>query len=197
MPEAVTSGNLYLYADDATVYCIGSTVDEACNLLDNALDEINKWCITNSLKPHPSKCEVILLHRRSLTGLHTLWLPLVTLTLHGMSRKVAGYYHSPKPYMEETSHGIKVLVCCKLNLLKLKCSFLMRKSLLDLYFKVFFPSVTYGISIWENCGNMNYIKTLRALHCRAGRIILIYHGIHYQKWLWNLHNGTRSMICLN
>jgi len=30
MPEAVTSGNLYLYADDTTLYCIGSTVDEVC-----------------------------------------------------------------------------------------------------------------------------------------------------------------------
>ena len=27
MPEAVTSGNLYLYADDTTVRCIASTVD--------------------------------------------------------------------------------------------------------------------------------------------------------------------------
>jgi len=42
MPEAVTSGNLYLYANDTTVYCIGSTVDEACNLLNNALNELNK-----------------------------------------------------------------------------------------------------------------------------------------------------------
>ena len=42
LPEAVTSRNLYLYADDTTVYCIGSTVDEACNLLNNALNELNK-----------------------------------------------------------------------------------------------------------------------------------------------------------
>ena len=57
MPDAVTSGNLYLYAEDTTVYCIGSTVDEACiyNLINNALDELIKWCITNSFIPQLSK----------------------------------------------------------------------------------------------------------------------------------------------
>jgi len=58
----------------------------------------------------------------------------------------------------------------KLNLLK-KCSFLKRKSLLDLYFKMILPSVTYGIPIWGNCDNLDYIKSLQALHCRVGRLI--------------------------
>ena len=49
MPQAVISGNLSLYADVTTVHCIGSTVDKACNQLNNALDELNKWCMTNSL----------------------------------------------------------------------------------------------------------------------------------------------------
>ena len=65
---------------------------------------------------------------------------------------------------------LKINFVSKLNLLK-KCSFLKRKSLLDLYFKVILPSVTCGITIWGNCNNMDYIKSLQALHCRAGRLI--------------------------
>ena len=75
MPEAVKSGNLYLYADDTRVYCIGSAVDEACNLLNKALNELNQWCMTNSLTPHSSKCEVVLFHRGSFTGPH----PMITI----------------------------------------------------------------------------------------------------------------------
>ena len=52
-----------------------------------------------------------------------------------------------------------------------KCSFLRRKSLLDLYFKVILPSVSYGITIWGNWNNLDHIKSLQALHCRAGRLI--------------------------
>ena len=37
--------------------------------------------------------------------------------------------------------------------------------------KVILPSVTYGITIWGNCNNMDYIKSLQALHCCAGRLI--------------------------
>ncbi|KAL9975763.1 hypothetical protein ACROYT_G012957 [Oculina patagonica] len=42
MPDAVSSGTLYQYADDTTVYCIGSTIDEACSLLNKALNELNE-----------------------------------------------------------------------------------------------------------------------------------------------------------
>jgi len=90
-PEAVTSGNLYLYADDTTVYCIGSTVDEACNLLNNALNELNILCRTNSLTPHSSKCEVMLFRRGSFTG--PLELPLITIG----NVNVAWVYHTRLP----------------------------------------------------------------------------------------------------
>ena len=51
----------------------------------------------------------------------------------------------------------------KLNLLK-KCSFLKKRALLDLYFKVILPSVTYG-------NNSDHIQALETLHRRAARII--------------------------
>jgi len=49
MPDAVSSGTLFLYADDTTVYCIGSAVDEACSLLNKALNEL-----MNGVLPTPS-----------------------------------------------------------------------------------------------------------------------------------------------
>ena len=152
IPEAVTSGNLYLYADDTTVYCNRSTVDEACNLLNNALNELNKWCMTNSLTPHSSKCEVMF-HRGSFTGplplitignVNIAWVYLKRLLGITIDRKLTWANH----LKELRNNFVK-----KLNLLK-KCSFLKRKSLLDLYFKVILPSVTYGIAIWANCNKL-------------------------------------------
>ena len=61
MPEAVTTGDLYLYADDTTVHYIASTFDEVCKQSNNALGELNKWFLTNSLTPHSSKCDVIII----------------------------------------------------------------------------------------------------------------------------------------
>ena len=61
----------------------------------------------------------------------------------------------------------------KLNLLK-RSSFIGRRELLDLYFKIILPSITYAILIWVNCENLEHIKTLEDLHCRAGPGGLIY-----------------------
>ena len=53
--------------------------------------------------------------------------------------------------------------CCK--------DHLKRRALLDLYFKVILPSVTYGIIVWGGCNNYDHIQALETLHRRAVRII--------------------------
>ena len=112
----------------------------------------------------------MLLHRGSFIGPHPLitignvnvaWVCHVRLLGITIDRKLTW-----KKHLKELKNNF----VCKLNLLK-KCSFLKKKSLLDLYFKVILPSVTFGITIWGNCNNMDYIKSLQALHCRAGRLI--------------------------
>ena len=46
-----------------------------------------------------------------------------------------------------------------------------RNSLLDLYFKVILPSVTYALPIWGCCTNKNEFNPLESIHCRAVRVI--------------------------
>ena len=170
MPDSVTSGALYLYADDTTIYCIGSTVDEACSRLNNALDELNKWYVANSLTPHPAKCEAMLFYRGSFIGPY----PLITIGKEEISwvchARLLGITIDHKLTWAKHLTDLKNSFVTKLNLLK-RCSFLRRKSLLDLYFKVILPSVSYGITIWGNCNNLDHIKSLQALHCRAARLI--------------------------
>ena len=84
----------------------------------------------------------------------------------------------------------------KLNLLK-NCSLVKRKSLLDLYFKVILHSVAYGIAIWENCNNLDYIKFLQALHRRAGRPIFNLPRDIPSVQVMGLCYGARFMTCIN
>ena len=64
LPSAVTSGSVFMYADDTTVYCIGDTVDNTVTSLNKALSELSSWCLENSLTPHSAKCEAMLLMRK-------------------------------------------------------------------------------------------------------------------------------------
>ena len=58
----------------------------------------------------------------------------------------------------------------KLNLIK-RSRFLPRNTLLDLYFKVILPSITYALPIWGGCTNKDEFNALESIHCRAARVI--------------------------
>ena len=58
----------------------------------------------------------------------------------------------------------------KLGLLKIS-SFLPRNFRQDLYFKVIWPSVKYGLILWGSCCNSDLFQSLERLHCRAARLI--------------------------
>ena len=59
LPSSVSSGSVFMYADDTTVYCIGDSVDNAVTSLNAALTDLNRWCQNNSLTPHSRKCEAM------------------------------------------------------------------------------------------------------------------------------------------
>ena len=65
---------------------------------------------------------------------------------------------------------VKEAFANKLNLIK-RSRFLPKSMLLDLYFKIILPGVTYALPIWGGHSNKDYFKSLESLHCRVARII--------------------------
>ena len=82
LPSSVSSGSIYMFADDTTVYCISETAEKSIVLLNSALHELNEWCLINRLTPHPSKSEAMLISRRN-PPINTPRSSLVTLHLNG------------------------------------------------------------------------------------------------------------------
>ena len=58
----------------------------------------------------------------------------------------------------------------KLDLIR-RSRFLPKDVLINFYFKVILPSVTYGLALWGSCFNADLFDSLERLHCRAARII--------------------------
>lgn len=56
--------------------------------------------------------------------------------------------------------------------------FLPRPMLLDLYFKVIYPSIIYGITVWGGLTNKEGLIALESLHCRAAKLIF--------NWPWDM-----------
>ena len=62
LPSSVTSGTVFMFTDDKTIYC---TSEKSIALLTTALHELNEWCLINRLTPHASKSKAMLISRRN------------------------------------------------------------------------------------------------------------------------------------
>ena len=78
LPLVVSQSTIELYADDATIYAEGPTVQAVQERLAVDLKVVETWCDTNKLVINPEKCKSLLIcsqqKRRNLTA--------STLTLH-------------------------------------------------------------------------------------------------------------------
>ena len=170
MPNAITSGTTYMYADDTTIYCTGKSIDVVTERLNKALNELYLWCLNNSLTPHPSKCEAMIMSRGVFQG------PLNSLTIGAHNVKwvsqtrLLGVNLDNKLDWSKHVLGVRKSFVNKLCLLKRSRS-LQRHVLMDLYFKVILPSITYALPVWGGCLSKELFNTLETLHTRAARII--------------------------
>ena len=56
---SVSSGSLFMYAEDTSIFCIGQSADSAIALLNKALGQVDRRCLENRLTPHPGKSEAL------------------------------------------------------------------------------------------------------------------------------------------
>lgn len=177
LPDNITNATVFMYADDTTLFCIGDTVDIVIADLNAALKELELWCLRNQLLPHPKKCEGMLIHRGNFTG------PLQSLILMNhcirwvKHTRLLGVYIDNRLNWDYHVKALKISFANKLNMLK-RSLFLPRPMLLDLYFKVIYPSIIYGITVWGGLTNKEGLIALESLHCRAAKLIF--------NWPWDM-----------
>ena len=61
LPDAVTEGELVMYADDTTLSVVGDNVEVVIATLNKSLTSINLWCRNNKLTIHTGKSEAMIL----------------------------------------------------------------------------------------------------------------------------------------
>ena len=160
---------IHLYADDTIAFVIGKNEDEVVTLLNIVFSEISKWCNTNNLTIHPTKCKVIIISRKSFTG------PLKPVKWGNKCLeytdkvKVLGVYTDNKltwkPHIKELTKSFNA----QLKSLK-RISYVSTKELERIYYKLIIPHINYCISVWGNCP-ISAFEPIEALHVKAPRLI--------------------------
>ena len=68
LPDAISAGHLYMYADDTTIYCVSKTIEDVIEKLNVAAKELHAWCTKNLLTVHTGKTEAMILSNASFVG---------------------------------------------------------------------------------------------------------------------------------
>ena len=169
LPDHIDSEDLYMYADDTTVYCIGPNVDQVMLSLNKTMEQVLMWNIRNQLTIHPIKTEAMILSKTSFVGpipplyFNTGHIDMVNHTT------CLGVKIDNKLTWSVHIDSVKKSFTQKVGAFK-RMRILPKKVLEEIYFKTIIPSVTYGISVWGNC-SPSAPDSLNHIHARAAHIV--------------------------
>ena len=74
LPDFISEGYLFMFADDTTMYCIGKNLEDVTDQLNDAARELYEWCRKNQLTVHTGKTEAMIISHKNFTGpLSPIW----------------------------------------------------------------------------------------------------------------------------
>ena len=168
-PESVTSGELYMFADDTTIFTISDNIDTIIKAMQVILDQVLSWCVANRLIAHETKSEALLLSKQRFIG------PLLPLKygekfieLKSSCKCLGVTIDSNLSWQEHTKSLLKSFNK-KIAVLR-RIKFLPSSILQTIYFRTVLPSVLYGILVWGSCSPA-LMDDLERAHIRASKLI--------------------------
>ena len=169
LPEAITQGEVILFADDTSIYCIGDNVDKIMDSLNLAMEEVHGWCRRNKLTVHPGKTEAMLLMKTAFMGpLKAIKYGESYISIADSVRYLGITIDNKLTWDKHISTTCKKF-SSKLGALK-RMKFLPTNVLEEIYYKTVISGITYCISVWWNC-SIALFQKLETIHSRAARQI--------------------------
>ena len=161
-----------LFADDATIYVIGSTVTEISNTLTSVLKDCHNWMSSNNLQLNINKTKCMLIHqpkRRTQPLNVSLNNSLIDQV---KSFKLLGCIINHHLSWDDHIQHITAKVTRSINLLWRMSWFLPKKMLLMFYNSYVIPTFDYCDTVWSSGCTATQAQKLERLQNYACRIIL-------------------------
>ena len=168
-PESITSGELYMFADDTTIFTVSDNIDIIFKAMQDLLDQVFSWCGANRLIAHETKSEALLLSKQRFIG------PLLPLKYgekfieFKSSCKCLGVTINSNLSWQEHTKSLLKSFNKKIAVLR-RIKFLPPSILQTIYFRTVLPSVLYGILVWGSCSPA-LMDDLERAHIRASKLI--------------------------
>lgn len=169
LAESITHGELYLFADDTTIYTLGENIDDIIPTLQSILDQVHTWCLSNRLVIHEFKSEAMIISNQTFVGP----LPCLrygnSLIEYKVSSKCLGLTIDNRLSWQQHTKNVCASFSKKVAVLK-RIKFLPKPVLQTIYYRTILPSVLYGIVVWGSC-SPSLLEDIDRIHLRATKII--------------------------
>ena len=171
LSQAISNGQLNMYADDALIYVIGDTVSAAKAKLQIAINEASLWYAKNHLKLNEQKCHCMIICKDISPQDQPEPILLNGEPLEYVSvTKYLGIYIDNKLNFKLHCEKSAAKVRSKLAALRRMSQFLPQTMLTKMYKSKIEPGSDYGLTIWGYSSAQNK-NTMQRLQNMAARIV--------------------------
>ena len=148
LPDSIRSGEVYMYADDTSIYTIDNTTDAVAIALQVILDQLQPWCQKNRLIFHEGKCDAVFLDTRAFIGpLKPLVWGDKTIEYRSFSVRVClGLAIDERLSWANHVESVSTSYSSKVKMLR-RISFLPKATLETIYYKTVIPRVLWYVRV--------------------------------------------------
>ena len=169
LPDNITEGWLYMFADDTTAYVVADNIDATIGKLNRMANEIQQWCGNNKLTANIDKTEAMIITQGPFIG-PTLPIRFGESQIKVVSTtKSLGVEIDNKLTWKKQLRKVTKSFGAKLSQLR-KMKYLSKHVLEEIYYKSMVSNVTYGILVWGTCSPA-LLNDLEHYHVRAAKMI--------------------------
>ena len=169
LPDFVSKGYLFMFADDTTLYYIGKDIEGVIDMMNEAAKELFNWCKKNQLTVRTGKTEAMILSHRDFTGpLKPAWFGTSMINYVTHSTCLGITIDNKLSWNKQLS---KVTTSFNSKLKKLRrLRYLPVNVKEETYYNTVVSSMTYCISVWGT-SSPTVLQELDALHAREAKLV--------------------------
>ena len=174
LPTSIHTGEMFLFADDATLSVQGKTMIDIQSKMNNALEEVYLWTQNNKLLLNTNKTKVMVIgSRQRIQKLNenNLNVHIRSTTIECVSHyKCLGVVVDSNLLFSKHVERVALQIKQKLGILRRLRGTFNTRYLSMIYWGYILPHALYCCTVWTNRSHHNY-EIINQLHKRAAYII--------------------------
>lgn len=185
--------DFHLFADDSNLFIQHKSLQALETKINDQLHNVNEWLCANRLSLNIDKSNFVIFHPPQKKTSHEIDIKISNKTLKELkSVKYLGVVLDSNLNWKQHIHELTKKISRSIGILCKLRHFVPSKILIQIYYSIIFPFLTYGVVIWGNTYQTN-LYPLVTIQKRAVRILSFSHFQAHTSQLFKKFNLLKVM----